>query len=127
VPGIAFPRVRPSITRRSWYSFCVRLDDAQLRLRRQEILCELNSAYPGAFLPSYLPLDRPELFRPELEPRYAGLWRFHDLRGADLAYDKTIRLPHYWLLAPNYSLTSLATYIESAIRRQPTPQSVRNT
>lgn len=119
VPGIAFPRIRSQVTQPSYYSFCIRLVHEQLQVKRPQILGDLTHALSVKFSPAYPPLDDATLFRPSLEKRYEGLWRFDTeaLHGCHQASRETIRFSHYWLLAENDELERIAAEIQAVVRR----------
>ena len=54
-------------------------------------------------------------FKPHLEKRYRGLWRFENLENCHQAYQEAIRFPHQYLLSSKDDINNLMDNIKTVL------------
>jgi dTDP-4-amino-4,6-dideoxygalactose transaminase len=115
IPNIVCLERREEITQQTFYNFCLRLLNRELVNRNKIIRQQLSEFLPIQFNSTYPPLDDRSFFKPHLEKRYRGLWKFGNLENCHQAYQEAIRFPHQYLLSCQEDLTNIVENIKAVL------------
>lgn len=115
LPGVACLKRRNQITRQTFYSFCFRTVDDDIVIRGNEVRQQLSQSLKAEFATTYPPLDDKTFFRPHVEKRFAGLWRFADMENCHRAFRESIRFPHQYLLGSAEQLYAITNTVRRVI------------
>lgn len=118
LPGIVCLKRRKEITRQTFYSFCFKLMDNNMVIRSEKLRQQISDLLRIEFTKTYPPLDDKSFFKPHVEQRYSGLWRFADIGNCHQAYRESLRFPHQYLLSSMEQLDNIINTIQQIIFRE---------
>lgn len=112
IRGIKTLIKRESITRQTFYSFCFRLLENELRDKRDKMINQLSKFFKIPFTSCYPPLDDKNFFRINYEQKYNNLIKFSKLINCHKAYNESLRFPHQFLLSSKKKINELIESIK---------------
>jgi len=122
IDGVMLIRVYPQVTKRVIYKFVFRVDPEKFENRKIEEICmALSFELSLPVTPLYKPINKNPLYKPETKKRFRIneeyldellKWKNHEFKGAEMAYNTSISLPHYSLLGSEKHLLAIVKAVK---------------